>query len=115
MFSIRFILNFLLFFLLTPGIILSLPAGKSIIKKTIVHGIIFVLLFYFIQCHFFDGKYREGYGGSYKYSCTDCRMLRSGLNCNCRKRNGTIQNSNIRVMECSNRENIRNEDGKLTC
>jgi uncharacterized membrane protein len=35
-----------LFFLLTPGIVLSLPAGGSLLQKAAVHAVVFALVYH---------------------------------------------------------------------
>jgi hypothetical protein len=35
----------LLFFLLTPGVLLSLPSGGSLMAKAAVHAVVFALLY----------------------------------------------------------------------
>lgn len=39
----------LLFFVLTPGILLSLPPGGSKMVVALVHALVFALVFYFTQ------------------------------------------------------------------
>lgn len=36
----------LLFFLLTPGILLSLPSGGSLMQKAAVHAVVFALVYH---------------------------------------------------------------------
>jgi len=36
-----------LFFVLTPGILLSIPAGGSLMQKAAVHAVVFALVYHF--------------------------------------------------------------------
>jgi hypothetical protein len=36
-----------LFFVLTPGVLLSLPAGGSLLQKAAVHAVVFALVYHF--------------------------------------------------------------------
>ena len=36
-----------LFFLLTPGVLLSLPKGSSLYTKAFVHGLVFAVVYHF--------------------------------------------------------------------
>lgn len=123
---------FLLFFVLTPGILFSIPSGKSIKKKAFVHGVVFALIFSFIPHNFLKIKYREGKrgrsssgtsvgvtagsvtnlpNGPYKQSCEGCTNKSGKLSCNCKARNGKMNRTSIKGC---NRD-ISNQDGKLTC
>jgi len=37
-----------LFVVLTPGVVLSLPPGASLLVQAVVHGLVFVLLWKFV-------------------------------------------------------------------
>jgi len=51
----------LLFFALTPGVLLSLPKKGSRMTKAAVHGVVFAIVFYFIQKPVMNFLYREGF------------------------------------------------------
>jgi hypothetical protein len=50
-----FVLSFILFVLLTPGIVLRLPPKGGKYTVAIVHGIVMALLLY-LACHYFSGS-----------------------------------------------------------
>jgi hypothetical protein len=57
-----------LFFLLTPGILLSLPSGATLSAKAATHAIVFAVVFHFtnkfVTNYFYGGKPKESfYGG----------------------------------------------------
>ena len=51
----------LLFFALTPGVLLSLPKKGSLKTKAAVHGVVFAVVFYFIQKPVMNFLYSEGF------------------------------------------------------
>jgi len=53
----------LLFFALTPGVLLSLPKKGSLMMKAAVHAVVFAAVFYFIQKPVMNFLYREGFQG----------------------------------------------------
>ena len=59
------ILYFILFVLLTPGILLTLPPKGSKLTVALVHGVVFAVLF--CMAHKYFNSYFEGaLSGSYK-------------------------------------------------
>ena len=41
-----------LFILLSPGVLLSLPAGGSLITKVLTHAVVFAVVYYFLRATF---------------------------------------------------------------
>jgi len=57
-----------LFFVLTPGVFLSIPDGSSLKTKALVHGLVFALVFHFTHkmvWNYFYGEMDEDYGNYY--------------------------------------------------
>ena len=72
-----FLATFVLFFVLTPGVILSLPPKGSKIVTALVHALLFaVLLTLFMEC--FKMNYQEG-NGAYGKIHADCEDPNSSL------------------------------------
>ena len=71
-----FLATFVLFFVLTPGVVLSLPPKGSKLVTALVHALLFaVLLTLFMEC--FKMNYQEG--NSVKHA--DCEEHSSGGDC----------------------------------
>jgi hypothetical protein len=51
----------LLFFVLTPGILLSLPSGGSLMQKAAVHAVVFALVYHLTH----KSVWKMLYGGRY--------------------------------------------------
>ena len=51
----------LLFVLLTPGVVLSIPPKGSLVTKAVVHGIVFALVYYYSQSTVMTFLYPEGF------------------------------------------------------
>ncbi len=52
---------FLLFFILTPGILLRLPPKGSKVTVALVHGLVFVLVFHFTHNYVWQTLYETHY------------------------------------------------------
>ena len=73
-----FLATFVLFFVLTPGVILSLPPKGSKLVTALVHALLFaVLLTLFMEC--FKMNYQENISAYNKH--TDCEEPTSGGYC----------------------------------
>jgi len=53
----------LLFAVLTPGVVLSLPPGGSKLSKAVVHGLVFALVFHFTH-HYVWKTFAEGFAAA---------------------------------------------------
>jgi len=52
-----------LFFLLTPGILLSLPPGASFVTKALVHAVVFALVYHYTHKIVWRSLYGPGHHG----------------------------------------------------
>jgi hypothetical protein len=50
--DLNVIIPMLLFVLLTPGVLLSLPPGQSILVQSLTHSIVFGLVYWFLRSTF---------------------------------------------------------------
>lgn len=91
MHEITAIYGAILFVLLTPGLIVRIPSKGPLLHATIVHGILFAILYYFISkiaLHYsnnYTSEYFEDYNGKVycmkcksKQNCKDCVVKENG-------------------------------------
>ena len=55
-----YILTFVLFILLTPGVLYKIPKNMTLMKITLIHGLLFTALFLFLH-KFIISKYIENF------------------------------------------------------
>jgi hypothetical protein len=66
-----------LFFILTPGILLSLPKGGSKYEMAVVHALVFAFLYHLTHKAFYAMVYGEGFEVPYNPMYYNCGAARS--------------------------------------
>jgi len=63
-----------LFFVLTPGILLTIPKGGPLWRQAMVHGLVFAILYHFTHTAFYRMVYGEGFDAQFNPLYAKCGL-----------------------------------------